>query len=228
MSASESASSPENHDPQKIGKVIITGAQIQKRLRQIAQRIDPKGKPVSLLWVANGAMFFAADLLRTNGTFHHESTAISVVRARRYSGTVGSNLEHDTAALDFGFHSGRNIILIDDILDEGITLLSIYEVLKKKLSSKTRIDVIPLVRKIGAQALNFNIPILCSGFELHSRCWVFGYGMDHENAFRTEPSIWMLMKSKLPKNHPGRESYPVTSREVKITVEGVPMEEWDT
>lgn len=212
-------------EPQQIGIRLISGAQIQKRVKQLAKKIDTTA-PISLFWIANGAFFYCADLLRANGVFHQRNTTVSVIRARRYSGTLGADLEHDAEQIDYAFHQERHIVLVDDVLDEGVTLFHVAETMRRHLKPNTRIDIIPLLQKVGAQDANLSIPLLGSGFEIYGNPWLFGYGMDHDNIYRTEPSIWMLRKSHLPKDHP-RDGYPTHKTDVKITVEGIFLDEWD-
>jgi hypoxanthine phosphoribosyltransferase len=212
-------------EPQQIGIRLISRDQIQKRVRQLASKIVTD-KAISVFWIANGAQFFCTDLFRANGTFHHKDTTVSVIRARRYSGTLGSDLEHDAQLIDYDFHRNRHILLVDDILDKGITLFQVAETMRRNLPKDTRIDILPLLQKIGAQDPNLSIPLLGCGFEIHGNPWLFGYGMDHQNVYRPEPSIWMLRRTNLPADHP-REGYPSTKTDVKVTVEGMYLDEWD-
>jgi len=166
-------------------KVLIPEETIKNRVAEIGKLIalEFNNQPITVVGVLTGCLIFISDLVRQLNL----PVRICFVRASSYRGetTIPGDLNIDASMLpDI---QGRNILLVDDILDSGNTLqkLSIY--LKEKGCKNLRTAV--LLRKIGRQQHAIE-PDYC-GFEIPDK-FVVGYGLDYNDEFRNLPYIGEL------------------------------------
>src|SRR5687768_10386540 len=113
----------------KTFELSITADEIQRRIGQLAEEInkDHGGKKPLFIAVLNGSFMFAADLFRRfNG-----DAEISFVRVSSYSGTQSTGVVKNL--MGFGDNlAGRDIILVEDIVDSGDTAIHLMDELKKQ------------------------------------------------------------------------------------------------
>lgn len=165
--------------------LLFDRADLESVIANIGRRIDAAldGERAVFLTVMNGALIFAGHLalaIRTDLEFDY-------VHATRYRGaTSGSELywlRAPTADL-----SGRTVLLVDDILDEGHTLKAVRDDCLRR--GARRVLVVSLCTKqhdrlVEGIASDFN------GVELPDR-YVFGFGMDYHEQGRNLPGIYAL------------------------------------
>ncbi len=166
-------------------KILINEDTIKKRVGEIAKLISTEfnGQPITVVGVLTGCLIFVSDLVRQLNI----PVRICFVRASSYRGetTVPGDLKIDASMLpDI---QGRNILLVDDILDSGNTLSKLTKYLKEKGCKGIRTAV--LLRKIGRQEHPIE-PDYC-GFEIPDK-FVVGYGLDHNDEYRNLPYIGEL------------------------------------
>ena len=129
-----------------------------------------------LVVIAEGAIRFAtglADVLKRRGLV----LEMHVVRARR---TVGTRLEEvKVDYLDPELFRGRDVIITDDIADEGRTLAAVMQLVRSGAPASVRVAV--LVNKLSRRSTALQIDYV--GFEI-SDGWIVGYGMDLDGAYR--------------------------------------------
>src|ERR1700753_2963657 len=163
-------------------RVVEIGAQISR---------DFAGESILLVGVLKGAAVFLADLARSisvETTF--DFVAISSYKGVQTSGAVRLIKDLDTPI------GGRNVILVEDILDTGLTLVFLRKLLlqhkPKTLKIATCLDK-PARRleKIDADYVAFTIP----------NHFVVGYGMDYLERFRTLPDIRIFNPDEAPNSH---------------------------
>jgi len=169
---------------------LISAAQIRRRIAELAQQIesDHGGALLTLLVVLKGACVFAADLMRQIEI----PFVLDFVRASSYRNATRSSgaVELDSdARLDI---TGRHVILIEDIVDTGLTITALAEALGRL--EPARLDVCALVHKhvAGARPLD----IRYKGFDIPDE-FVVGYGMDHAERFRNLPGIHRLIQPRV-------------------------------
>lgn len=170
-------------------KPLIDARRIAKRVGEIAQKIartvPAEERPIAIV-VLQGSFIFAADVLRRLPSGYPIDVAF--VRCQSYgSGTVSSGrvmLLHDID-LDMDLR-GRTVILIDDILDTGLTLEFLTEHLKRRGASRVVLCVL-LARKKS----NAKISADFTGFRIASQ-FVVGYGLDFDGKYRQLPYIAIL------------------------------------
>ncbi len=163
-------------------QLSIKASEIQSVVLQIARRIgeDYAGKTPLFLVVLNGAFVFASDL------FRHTSLPceISFIKYRSYSGTSSTNQVEELIGLKEDLH-GRDVIIVEDIVDTGITMKHILEKLKD--SGASSIKLASLFFKPEAFKSDFKIDYL--GMEIPND-FVVGYGLDYDGYGRNYPDLY--------------------------------------
>ncbi|MCG7898575.1 MAG: hypoxanthine-guanine phosphoribosyltransferase [Candidatus Thiodiazotropha lotti] len=167
--------------------LIYDNQQISQALDQMALEISDRlaNRDPLVLCVMNGALIPAGQLLtRLNFPLRHD-----YIHATRYrGGTSGSELEwkgHPSASL-----SGETILIIDDILDHGITLAAIVEACQEAGAEEVLSAV--LVEKRHDRGIGFKADFI--GLQVEDR-YVFGYGMDYKGYHRNAPAIYAIPES---------------------------------
>lgn len=167
--------------------VSIPAAEIQKQVRRVAAEInrDMAGRKPLFLPVLNGSFIFAADLLR-EVTIPCE---VSFIKLASYQGTHSSGTIREVIGLANDI-TGRDIIIVEDIIDSGLTMAHMIETLKRH--NPATISVCSLLVK--PDALKVEIPI-------HYRCmeipndFILGYGLDYDGFGRNTKDIYTLVES---------------------------------
>jgi len=168
-------------DPQDISSelqhVLLTEEQIHERLRELAAQIDSdyEGKDLLLVGVLKGAVMVMADLARCL----HRTVDMDWMAVSSYgSGTTSSGVVRILKDLD-GDLGGRNVIVVEDILDSGLTL----SWLLKNLTSRNpeSVEVFTLLRK--PDAMKVNVAPRYIGFDIPNE-FVVGYGLDYAQRYR--------------------------------------------
>jgi hypoxanthine phosphoribosyltransferase len=169
-----------------VGEILLTADQIRDRLTELAAQIDADyaGRDLVLLGVLKGAMMVMADLARLLSHDRLEIDWITVSsygRATTSSGAIRLIKEPD---MDL---AGRNVLIVDDITDSGLTLSWLVEHLK--LCSPSSVEVFSLLRK--PDLIKIEVPLRYLGFDIPP-AFVAGYGMDYAQRFRNLPYVAVL------------------------------------
>lgn len=165
--------------------VMFTPEQLQARVREIGETLtrEYQGKSPILLCVMKGSLVFTADLMRNiNLPCTLESISLSSYRAmstRPGELTLDTPFEVDV--------TGRDVIVIEDILDTGRTLSFLLKLLKAKDPASLKLVVLldkPSRREapVEADLVGFTIP----------DAFVVGYGLDYDQKYRNLPCIGVL------------------------------------
>jgi len=165
--------------------VLITEAQIQERVSELAQRIgaDYQGKPLTIVAVLTGSLILLADLIRRIEL----PLRVALLQASSYKGatTTASALTINEAFLPDV--EGRDVLLLDDILDTGHTLATLVDRIRNQGASSVRTAV--LLRKLGRQQVPLE-PDYC-GFIIPN-AFVVGYGLDYNDDYRHLPFVGIM------------------------------------
>jgi hypoxanthine phosphoribosyltransferase len=162
--------------------ILITEAQIQERVRQLGRQIeaDYQGKPLTIVAVLTGSLILLADLIRQI----HLPLRVALWQASSYKGarvTAGPLVVNETFVPDV---AGRDVLLLDDILDTGHTLATLVRRMSERDARSVRTAV--LLRKIGRQQVHLE-PDYC-GFTIPD-AFVVGYGLDYNDDYRHLPHV---------------------------------------
>jgi hypoxanthine phosphoribosyltransferase len=165
---------------------LISAEQIHQRVGELARQSeeDHRGAPLTLVVVLKGATVFAADLMRQIAIpFVIDFISASSYRdSTRSSGTV---LIRDSSGLDI---RGHRVILIEDIVDTGLTINAILAQLRGL--EPESLDVCSLLHKRVTGAAP--VDIRYKGFDIPD-LFVVGYGMDYAERHRNLPGICRLI-----------------------------------
>lgn len=137
-------------------------------------------QPPVLLAVLNGAFVFAADLLRAMSL----EAEISFVKLRSYNGTASTGRVQELIGLTHDLR-GRDVIVVEDIVDSGETLHQFLPELRAHGCASVRTAVL----LVKPEALRHPLEFDYWGFEIEN-AFVVGYGLDYNELGRGLPGIW--------------------------------------
>lgn len=162
--------------------VVIDRATIQQRVTDLAHEIDDRYRerePV-MLGVLTGAVPFLADLTR-HMTPELEIDFLSLTRFGR-DGRVSIAVDSATSI------AGRHVIVVEDIVDTGMTLKYLLGLLETR--EPASIETVALIDKTTRRIVD--VPLAYRGFEVGDE-FLLGYGLDWEERYRNLPDIWAVM-----------------------------------
>jgi hypoxanthine phosphoribosyltransferase len=165
---------------------FIEAPQIEEAVIKIANRInsDLAGKNPLFLVVLNGAFMFAADLLKKINF----PCQISFVKLSSYIGTSTTSAVRELIGLDEVL-SGRTVVIVEDIIDTGITMGVTVEKLKKLEAAEVHIAT--LLFKPDAFRMHYEIDYI--GMEIPND-FIVGYGLDYDQQGRNYPDIYKIIE----------------------------------
>ena len=163
-------------------KVLINEEKIKNRVKEIAQEIlqDFKNEEIVLVCVLKGASYFAIDLSKelNNNLILDFMKVNSYGEGLESSGKINFKLDISTDIKD------KNVIIVEDIIDSGLTLNYIYDYLVKKNPKNLKICV--LLDKKERRVKHIDVDY--TGFEIENK-FVLGYGLDYKDKYRNLPYI---------------------------------------
>lgn len=166
-------------------KVLIRRADIEKRVRAVAREItrDFKGQRVHLIGVLKGACIFLSDLVREIDL----ETSIDFIAVSSYGrGKQSSGQVRVLKDLDSSIE-GLNVILVEDILDTGLTLSYLLRVLEQRKPKTLRVAALldkpsRRLKPVEGDYVGFKIP----------NEFVVGYGLDYGERYRNLKDVYVL------------------------------------
>ena len=170
-----------------LGTVLISQNEIRSRIVEIGQQIsnDYAGRTVTLVGILKGSFIFLADLIRAISPeipVEVDFMAVSSYGdALTTSGTI--HIEKDLAIPI----AGKDVIIVEDIVDTGLTLLHVYNILSARGAGSIRVAT--LLEKPGVS--KFDRPLDYVGFKIPNK-FVVGFGLDYAQRFRNLPEIRVL------------------------------------
>jgi len=170
-----------------IERVIVTEEQLQVRIKELATQVDKdyEGKDLLLVGVLKGAVMAVADFSRALQR-HVDMDWMAV--SSYGSGTKSSGVVRILKDLDRDI-TGRNVLIIEDIVDSGLTL----SWLKTNLESRGvgSVEILSILRK--PEAAKVEVDVKYVGFDI-PKDFVIGYGLDFDEKYRNLPFIAVLAK----------------------------------
>ena len=170
-----------------IERVIVTEEQLQARIKELAAQVDKdyEGKDLLLVGVLKGAVMAVADFSRALQR-HIDMDWMAV--SSYGSGTKSSSVVRILKDLDRDI-TGRNVLIIEDIVDSGLTL----SWLKANLESRGvgSVEILSILRK--PEAAKVEVDVKYVGFDI-PKDFVIGYGLDFDEKYRNLPFIGVLAK----------------------------------
>ncbi len=176
----------------EIERMIIPEALLQKRVQELAEHIteDYKGKDIVLVGVLKGVTCFMADLMR-----HIElPLAVDFMAISRYESAIPGTVKI-VKDLDENI-SGRHVIMVEDILDTGMTLNYLLTYLRAHRPAS--LEVCTLLDKPARRLVEVSVKY--TGFQIPDE-FVVGYGLDFHQRYRNLPYIALLKPALLEDVH---------------------------
>jgi hypoxanthine phosphoribosyltransferase len=177
-----------------VGEILIEEDAIQTRIGELGAEIsaDYTGRDLLLVGVLKGAVFFMADLMRElTVPCEIDFMAISSYGAATDSSGVVRILKD----LDINV-SGRDVLVVEDIIDSGLTLSYLMRNLRARKPAS--LEVVTLLTK--PERREIDVPVRYVGFEIPNR-FVIGYGLDFAERYRNLPYVAVLHSDLIPPPH---------------------------
>ena len=169
----------------RIGEIIVQADDLQHRVRELGAEItrDYDGRDLLLVGVLKGAVFFLADLMR-----HIEIPCeVDFMAVASYgSATESSGVVRILKDLDMAIE-GRDVLIVEDIVDSGLTLQYLLRSLKTR--NPHTLEVCALLTKPSRREVD--LPARYIGFEIPDK-FAIGYGLDHAEKYRNLPYVAAL------------------------------------
>jgi hypoxanthine phosphoribosyltransferase len=174
-------------------RTLIPKARVHKRIKELARQIrsDFPDDPVHLVGVLKGAIFFLADLAREL----HGNVSFDFIAVSSYGkNTNSSGQVRLTKDLDVSIE-GKTVLLVEDILDTGLTLQYLLRIFQQRKPKHLRIAVLldkpeRRVAAVHADYVGFTIP----------NEFVVGYGLDYGERYRNLSDVSVLRFARSTKN----------------------------
>ena len=170
-----------------IGKPFLTREQIQNKVRELAERIssDYEGKEIVTVGILKGAFMFYSDLVKSIRIPLH----IDFIHASSYIKTesTGEIKIHSDLSEKI---NGRDVLLVEDIADTGLTLQHIQGMMIERKPASLKICT--FLDKKSKRLTDIKLDYV--GYEIPDH-YLVGYGLDYENKYRNLPYISIFKES---------------------------------
>ena len=169
-----------------LSEVLIPSDQLQTRIKELGEQIseDCRGEDLLLVCILRGGVMFLTDLMRNISIPHSiDFMAISSYGSgvRESSGKVRITMDLTNDIY------GRNVLLVEDIVDSGHTIASVLEMLETRQPKNLR--VCTLLDKASRREVE--VPLHYIGFDIEDK-FVFGYGLDLDEYYRNLPFVGVV------------------------------------
>ncbi len=181
-----------------IGRILVSEQALREKIEELGKRIteDYQGKDLLLVSILKGSCVFMSDLIR------HIDLPLSI--DFMYVSSYGSGTQTTGSAkiikdMDVDI-SGKDVLLVEDILDSGVTLSHVIDLMKQRHPASLKLCALlnkPDRRKIPVQ-LDYE------GFEIPDE-FVVGYGLDYDERYRNLPFVGILKREVYMKSDGTKE-----------------------
>ncbi len=168
-----------------IKSILISEEEIKKCVRELGEKIsaDYKGKEVIILVILKGSMIFASDLVRAINI----PVRLDFMQASSYGdGTASTGIIKIKKDMD-NDAAGKNIIIVEDIIDSGNTLFNIRKLLEDRGAAS--VSICSLLSKPSRREADVKAEYV--GMEIPDE-FVVGYGLDFAERYRNLPYVGVL------------------------------------
>ena len=165
-------------------KVLIDEEKINKRIIELAKQIEYKykGEEIILVCVLKGAAYFAVELSKR---MESNKVILDFVKVKSYEGNSTNSSGNIRFDLDISQNiENKNVIIIEDIIDTGLSLNYLYNYFKNK--NPKNLEICVLLDKKERREINVNVDY--TGFEIENK-FVLGYGLDYDEKYRNLPYV---------------------------------------
>lgn len=163
---------------------LYTAEAIQEMVQILSEKIARNYKFDVVVGLLTGSFVFASDLCRH---FPDKKIKVHFIKASSYGDATESSGKLNVSLADDLDITGKKVLLVDDILDTGLTLQEMVKFLQEKGAAEVRSCV--LLEKRTRRKANIKADFV--GFSIEDG-FVVGYGLDYAGEYRTMPDIWTL------------------------------------
>ena len=170
---------------QDIKEILFSEEVLTKRIKELADEIstDYKGKELVVVGILKGSVIFAAELIKNISI----PCEIDFMAVSSYgNSTETSGVVRTLKDLDRNIE-GKNILIVEDIVDTGVTLAYLLKCLKARKANS--IEIVALLNKQARRASDLEVKYI--GFEVPDG-FIVGYGIDYAEKYRNLPFIGIL------------------------------------
>lgn len=169
-------------------RIMLTEEQLRKRVKEVAEQVDKdfQGKKPLVVGILKGSIIFYADFIRCL-TMPIELDFLAV--SSYGSGAVSSGKLNIRKDLDRDV-KGRDVIIVEDIIDSGFTLANLKKLLEERGASS--VTIVTLLDKFERREYDIKSDYNCFMIENE---FVVGYGLDYNEQYRHLPYIGILKRS---------------------------------
>ncbi len=165
-------------------KILITEEEIRERCKQLARQIDEdyKDKDVLVVGILKGSVPFMAELIKyIESDIEIDFMAVSSYQGTESMGDLKINKDLDNSIV------GKNLLLVEDIIDTGFTIQQLKSLLYNKGANEVK--VVALLDKPSRRIVNISADYI--GFEIENE-FVIGFGLDFNQKYRNLPYVGVL------------------------------------
>ncbi len=164
-------------------KTLISKEELDKRIQEIANQIteDYKNQEVIIVCILTGAVYFATDLTKY---IKNDTLKIEFMKVSSYGNSKESTGEVKITKDLENSISGKNVIIVEDIIDTGLTMKTLKKYLLEK--NPASLKICTLLNKKERRKVEIEADYV--GFDIPNK-FVLGYGLDYEEYYRNLPYI---------------------------------------
>ena len=172
-----------------IKKVLFSKEKIKKSIKKLGKQLSKeyKDREVTVVSLMDGSFIFTADLVRSMNV----KADIKFLKVKSYEGTASSGALVTSKDFDYSCLNNKHVLVVDDILDTGLTLSSICKKIREEtevLSVKSCVLLDKKIKRTTIKSANFTC------FKVPNE-FVVGYGLDYNDKYRNLPYIGVLDES---------------------------------
>ena len=161
--------------------ILINKSKLEKRIEELGKQIekDYQGKELVFVGILKGSVMFMSELAKNvKSNVELDFMDVSSYQGTQSTGTVTSNKDIRNSI------EGKDVILVEDIIDTGRTLTYVLEYLKQK--NPNSIKIATMLSKPSRRVMELNVDYI--GFSIEDK-FVVGYGLDYNEKYRNLPYI---------------------------------------
>ena len=164
--------------------ILINKAKLEKRIEEIAKQIekDYEGKEIVLIGILKGSVMFMAELAKKI----RNNVILDFMDVSSYEGTESTGKIKINKDIRDSIE-GKDVIIVEDIIDTGRTLTEVIEYLKQKNPNSLKITT--MLSKPSRRVKELNVDYI--GFAIEDK-FVVGYGLDYDEKYRNLPYIGFI------------------------------------
>ena len=170
-----------------LSRVLLTERELRERVTELGRQItrDYNGRPLHLVGILKGSVVFMSDLMRTiDLPLTMDFMAVSSYGSGAKTSGVVQVIKDLSSPI-----AGKEVLIVEDILDSGLTLSYITELLKSKDAADVK--VCTLLNKPGRRHPEVTLEVDYEGFIIPDE-FVVGYGLDYDEKYRNLPYVGIL------------------------------------